>query len=95
MSALPSRLSVLLEPKTLPDAVVQTGLLFYSMDAVLDTDDIEEMRAGVERIERAIARIARIMAREVGVDLTQFGETDLVSMIDHRAAGAVTAEAPT
>jgi hypothetical protein len=87
-------LAIVLQPKTLVDAAVQLGLLFYSMDSATDTDDVEEMRRAVKKIERTIVGIARVVAREVGVDLTQFGETDLVSMMNSRCPETVSAEVP-
>jgi hypothetical protein len=73
-----------LQPKTLAEAAVQIGLLFYSMARAIDTADIEEEGAAV-KFEQAIGRIARTVADAAGVDLSQFGETDLLPLMDQRA----------
>jgi hypothetical protein len=75
-------LALVPQPQTLVEAAVQLGLLFNSMGYELDTDDVEEMRAGFKKAYRTVAGLARAVAAAAGVDLTQFGELDVVSLMD-------------
>jgi hypothetical protein len=75
-------LALVPQSKTLAEAAVQLGLLFHSIGVELDTDDLEEMRAGFKKAYRAVAGLARAVATAAGVDLTEFGELDLVSLMD-------------
>jgi hypothetical protein len=75
-------LALVPQPKTLVEAAVQLALLFNSMGYELDTDDVEEMRAGFKKAHRATAGLARAVAAAAGVDLTQFGELDMVALMD-------------
>jgi hypothetical protein len=75
-------LALVPQPKTLVEAAVQLGLLFNSMGYELDTDDVEEMRTCFKKAHRAVAGLARAVAAAADVDLTQFGELDVVSLMD-------------
>jgi len=86
-------LAISLHPKTLAEAAVQLGLLFYGMDTALDTDDIDEMRAEVKKIERTTAGIVRVMASAANVDLAHFGGLDLVRIMDLRSPEPVNGDA--
>jgi hypothetical protein len=77
-------LALVPQPKTLVEAAVQLALLFISMGYELDTDDVEEMRAGFKKAHRATAGLARAVAAAAGVDLTEFGEVDMVSLMDQK-----------
>jgi hypothetical protein len=78
-------LAITLQPTTLPEAAVQIGLLFYSVVSAIDGGEIQEEGGAAQKIEQAIGRIARTVADAAGVDLAQFGETDLLHLMDMRA----------
>jgi hypothetical protein len=77
-------LALVPQPKALVEAAVQLALLFNSMGYELDTDDVEEMRTGFKKARRATAGLARAVAAAAGVDLTEFGELDMVSLMDQK-----------
>jgi hypothetical protein len=81
-----------LEPRTLAETAVYAAMAFYVIDYDIDSDDLEEMRTAFKKTERALVRITRQLAIEAGVDLSQFGETDLLSMMQFRCPEMVEGE---
>jgi hypothetical protein len=77
-------LALVPQPKTLVEAAVQLALLFTNMGYELDTDDVEEMRTGSKKAHRTTAGLARAVAAAASVDLAEFGETDMVSLMDEK-----------
>jgi hypothetical protein len=76
------KLFPVLEPTSLADTAVYAAMAFYSIDYEIDSDSVGELQRAYKKTERSLAVIARRLAIEAGVDLAQFGETDLLRMMD-------------
>lgn len=81
-----------LHPRTLAETAVYAAMVFYAIDYDIGSDDVEEMRAAYKKTERAMVVIARQLAITAGVDLAEFGETDLLRMMNWRCPEMVEGE---
>jgi hypothetical protein len=80
----------ILRPRSIAETAVYAAMAFYIIDYDIGSDNVEEMRTAYKKTERAMVVIARQLAIEAGLDLAEFGETDLLNMMDSRCP--VTAE---
>jgi hypothetical protein len=85
-----AQLALAMQPQTLADAAVQAGILFEAVALVRACDLESQLRSGdLERdlaaFERALARIALVVASAAGIDLNEIGQSDLAQRIDRHA----------
>jgi hypothetical protein len=72
-------------PADLMEAAIQGAMLFYAMDEMMDEDEAFALSVALKKVQYTLGGIVRVLVKEAALDLSQIGETDIASYLDHHS----------
>jgi hypothetical protein len=77
-------LCLLLPPDDLIDATVLTAIFIYDLGIEIDDINVQLMRRAIHKAQRVLAGIVTPLVAATGVNLSEFGFSDLAKFVDSR-----------